>query len=111
MKTIVNFTDFQELNTNYNQGFSYEALKALFEYYENLEEDTGEEIELDPSLLWDFSEYQIEDLISEYKHSFGSFNTEDFEDYEDYKEDFLNWVQDRTTVIKLNEDSYLIGAF
>jgi hypothetical protein len=30
------------------QGFSYEGTKALFEYFEQYEQDTGEEMEFDP---------------------------------------------------------------
>lgn len=33
------------------EDFSYEALDALFDYYEQLEEDLGDEIELDVILL------------------------------------------------------------
>jgi len=39
--------------------FSYKALQALWEHFEQYEEDTGEQIEFDPiSICCDYSEYQ-----------------------------------------------------
>ena len=39
--------------------FSYKALQALWEHFEQYEEDTGEQIEFDPiSICCDYTEYQ-----------------------------------------------------
>jgi hypothetical protein len=41
------------------QGFSYEGTKALFEYFEQYEQDTGEQMEFDPvAIRCDFDEYE-----------------------------------------------------
>jgi hypothetical protein len=49
MKTSVNFSDFIDAFRRYDRydGYGYEALKVIFEYLEEYEESTGEEIELD----------------------------------------------------------------
>lgn len=63
-----NFQDaFQSIRPN---NFSYEGLRALFDYLEQLEEDTGEEIELDViALCCEYSE--IEEYEEAYKEYIG----------------------------------------
>ena len=72
MKQTINFTDFQRAFTDCNRegNFSYEALKALFYWLEELEEDTGEEIELDViALCCEFTEYEsLEELQESYTY-------------------------------------------
>jgi hypothetical protein len=49
MKTTVSLYDFREAFRIYGrtENFSYDGLEILFDYFEQLEEDTGEEIEFD----------------------------------------------------------------
>ena len=49
--------------------FSYDALIALFEYLEDYEQDTGEEITFDMvAICCDYSEYKnIEEFINDYR--------------------------------------------
>ena len=47
--------------------FSYEGLEVLFDYLDNLSEDTGEPIELDVvALCCEYYESSIEELINNY---------------------------------------------
>lgn len=47
--------------------FSYEGLEVLFDYLDNLSEDTGETIELDPvALCCEYYEYSIKEIIDQY---------------------------------------------
>jgi alcohol dehydrogenase class IV len=47
--------------------FSYEGLEVLFDYLDNLSEDTGEPIELDPAALCcEYYESSIEEIIDRY---------------------------------------------
>ena len=40
-------------------GFSYEGSKALFDYFEQLEEDMGEDMDFDPiAIRCDYNEYE-----------------------------------------------------
>lgn len=76
MKQTVNFYTFQKAFQDLRpNSFSYEGLRALFEYIEETEESTGFEVELDViALCCDFIEYaNEEEYASEYN--------DDLEDY------------------------------
>jgi len=78
-----------------NAGWSYEGAFALVEYLENLEDDTGEEMEFDAvALRCDFSEYPN---AREAAEECGWEPDEDAD--EDAEEAALEWLRDRTTVI------------
>ena len=64
-------TDFIELTNKYSQhkdNFSYEGKKALFQYLNEFETDTGNRIEFDYiALCCDYSEYDnLDDLFEAY---------------------------------------------
>lgn len=59
MKQTINFNNFVEAfhSMGRSEQFSYDALKAIFEYIEDYERDTGEEQELDViGICCEFSE-------------------------------------------------------
>jgi len=69
MKQSINSDQFVDAFRNYGRtdNFSYEALHLLHDYFEELEEDTGEEIELDViAICCEFTEDTIENIISDY---------------------------------------------
>ena len=79
MKITINEYQFEQAFKNAGRGnqFSYEALKALFEYLEEYEDSTGEQIELDViALCCEFTEYED---IEEFQANYG----EDYETLED----------------------------
>jgi hypothetical protein len=61
MKTTITQSDFVSAfkgNSERKDQFSYGALCALFDYYEQMEQDTGEELELDVvAICCDWTEY------------------------------------------------------
>ena len=71
-----------ENKSSYANSFSYEGMKALYEYFTQLEEDTSFEIEYDPiAIHCEYTEY--DDF------------TEFLEDYEDYaKEHNIKEIDD-----------------
>ena len=74
-------------------GWSYKGARALVEHLEQVEEDTGEEIEFDRvALRCDFSEYPN---AREAAEEYGFEPDEDA----DSEETALKWLTDRTTVI------------
>ena len=78
-----------------NAGWSYAGARALVEYLEHLEDDTGEAIEFDcVALRCDFSEYPN---AREAAEECGWEPDEDAD--EDAEEAALEWLRDRTTVI------------
>ena len=104
MKQTINeyqFNDaFQKRRPN---SFSYEGLTALYDYLEDLEEDTGEEIELDViGLCCDFTEYDsLEDFQKEH------YDEEIGDCYEDIEE-----IEDETIVIKIEgTEGFIIQDF
>ena len=60
MKTNVNFYDFSRWFEQYRpNNFSREGLQCLFDFLEEFEEGTGEEIEFDPiALCCEYTEYE-----------------------------------------------------
>lgn len=88
MKATVSKYDFRKAFEDYNRqdNFSYAGLDALFEYLEQFEEETDEEIELDViALCCDFMEETIDYIL----------------DY--YSLETLEELQDNTTVIYVGE--------
>ena len=68
MKQTIGFYEFREAFRSLRpDNFSYEGMQALFDYLEQIEEDTGEEIELDViALCCDYSEASWEEIARDY---------------------------------------------
>lgn len=68
MKTTVCFSEFRDAFQSIRpDNFSYKAQQILFHYFEQYEEDTGEEIELDViAVCCDFSEDSYENIADQY---------------------------------------------
>ncbi len=94
MKTTVNFDSFADAFRRYDRTsqFSPAGLSALFDYLEGIEQDTGEEMELDViGLCCDFMEFDsAEDAAREY-----GWTPEDGDNP-------LEWLQEQTSVIEVN---------
>lgn len=88
--------------------FSYAARRALFAYFEQLEEETGQELELDViAICCEFAEYATaRDAVREYDNIY----TIDGEDMLDQEHNALCWLQDQTTVIPF-DDGILVMSF
>tara|TARA_B100000131_G_C17720474_1_gene452623 strand:+ start:238 stop:537 length:300 start_codon:yes stop_codon:yes gene_type:complete len=99
MKQSINKYDFIDAfkKMGRENNFSYDGLIALYDYLEMLEDDIGEEIELDViSLCCDYSEYD---------------NLDEFQ--ADYSEDYqtIGDIESDTTVIMIDDDSFIIQQF
>jgi hypothetical protein len=68
MKTMVYFAEFRDYFHEIRpDNFSYQALRILFDYLEEYEESTGEEIEFDViAICCDFSEDSFENIADQY---------------------------------------------
>ena len=102
MKTTVNFYEFSRwFEQNRPNNFSYAGLRALFDYLEEYEADTGEQIEFDPIFLCcEYTEY--EDL-DEFK---ANYTCEEYQDIEDWE-----GINDYTITIPVGEKSFIIKNF
>ena len=59
MKTDVDLFAFRDEMTRDRYAFSWEGATALYNYFMDLEDDTGKEMEFDPiAISCDFSEYE-----------------------------------------------------
>ena len=97
MKDTITTYQFVNEMAQAQHGFSREGARALFEYFEAYEEDTGEQMEFDPvAIRCDFDEYENLKAIQE--------NYQDIETLED--------LQNHTTVIEIpNSDRLIIQAY
>lgn len=108
MKTTVSNHDFIEAFRAYDRmdNFSFEALDLLFSYFEEYEESTGQEIELDIiAICCDYNESDVDDIIANY-----SIDVEDLDDDEkiDAVRDYLN---DNTTLVGETATGFVYQSF
>jgi len=99
MKQSINQYDFIDAfkKMGREENFSYNGLVALYEYLEMLEDDTGQSIELDViALCCEYAEY---DNLEEFQADYG----DEYETIED--------IQNATTVIMIDNDSFIIQQF
>lgn len=99
MKQTIGKGQFRDAFQNMNRGdnFGYDALGALFDYLEEYEDSTGEEIELDViSLCCEYTQYaDLEEFQSNY--------SDDYKTMED--------IENMTTVIPVSGEAFIIQQF
>ena len=102
MKATVNKNDFRNAfkQANRENQFTPYALGKLFDYLEDYEEQTSEEVELDViSLCCEYSEFESFEKLQQ------NYNVpEDFEKAREY-------LEERTQVICFEEDCILIQSY
>jgi hypothetical protein len=97
MKTTIDFSDFREAFRNHDRDNSYtrEGLMMLFEYFEQYEEETGQEIELDViAICCDYDENHWEDVASNYR-----IDLTDCEDEDDKIEAVRDYLTNNTSLV------------
>jgi len=108
MKTTIDFCDFCDAFRKFdrNDTFSYDGKKALFDYLEEVEESTGEEIELDViALCCDYDENHVDDIVANYEIDVeGMDEDEKLEAVRDY-------LQDNTALIGETKNGFIYAAF
>lgn len=118
MKKTVSADDFvRSFEQMRMDSFSRMGLYALFEYFEELEEETGEELELDViSVCCEYSEYDsAEEAAEEYGYKAVEDDENDgldeVERSEAERDAAIEWLEDRTTVIRLDNGGVIIQQF
>ena len=88
--------------------FSYEGLEVLFDYLENLSEDSGEPIELDVvGLCCEYSESSIQELIENY-----NIDVSDADGDEDTIAEIVkDYISDNTAYVGETEGCLIYAAF
>ena len=88
--------------------FSYEGLEVLFDYLEELSEDTGETIELDVvALCCEYYESSIEELIANYDINVSGADG----DEDEIKAIVEEYLQDNASVCGEVSDGFVYAAF
>jgi hypothetical protein len=81
--------------------FSVPALRALFDYYEDCEQGSGEELEFDPiAICCDWTEYASATEAAE-AHGWESEESED-EKNDTSEREAMQYLHDETTVLELS---------
>ena len=85
------------------EQFSYEGLKALYEYLDTLGEDIGEPIELDViALCCEYAEYEN---LKEFEYDYGK-------EFSDIDKRFKYSIEDNTTLIPIEgTERFIIRQF
>jgi hypothetical protein len=83
-----------------SENFTYEAREALFDYLEDYEEQTGEELELDViALCCEYQQDTWQDIAVNYSI-----------DIDTGMEDVINYLRDNTEVVDSFEDGTILYA-
>lgn len=84
-------------------NFSYDGLIILFNYFEELESDIGEQIEFDViAICCNYSEASAEDIINDYK-----IDLSDYENEEDKKNAVEEYLNDQGIFIGCTGESFV----
>jgi hypothetical protein len=114
MKTTVSFYDFQRAfaDCGRKDQFSYEGLKALFDYHEDYEEQTGEELELDViAMCCGYAEDHPDDIARNYSIDLSHLDVED-DDYEEQCIDAVReYLNDNTTLVGETSTGFVYAVF
>jgi len=106
MKTAVTKSDFTAAFHNMGRGnqFTHKGLCELYDFLVEMEDQTGDEQELDViALCCDFSEDHYADLVD-----YIGVDTEHCEDEEEVFQTVLDELNDSTMVVYADEDSGMI---
>lgn len=118
MKVEINLNDFiREFKDSDRDCYSYEGYQKIFNYYEEFEDFDFDVI----AVCCDVSEYTEEELLKDYSYLIGDFkkwveyNKDIYTTEEEQKEEFLNELlqemEKHTTIIKLENDNFLVWNF
>ena len=113
MKSTVSLNDFREAFriAGRQAQFSQSALEALFEYLEQYEEGSGEELELDPiGICCEFAEYaSAREAAVEY--GWDEYVPDVEEEEDNIEAEALKWLQKRKTAIELPTGGVVIQSW
>lgn len=116
MKQTIRFYQFADAfrTMNREENFSPGALRALFDYLEQSEEESGDEVELDViALCCDYAESDVETIAQDYRIDLSE--VAELED-EDEKEErtmeiVMDYLHEHTMAIELDNGNVLYQNF
>ena len=109
MKQTIDSGDFRMAFRDYDrtENFTHEGLDLLFDYFESLEQDTGEEIELDViAICCEFNEDTFLDVARNY-----SIDIADCDDDDEIRDTVLEYLNENTSVVGNTDYSVVYACF
>ena len=114
MKQSVNFSQFVDAfhaHDRYDQ-FGYQALRVIFDYLEQYEDDMGEEMELDViAICCDYNLMSHDDIAREYRIDLSHLDAEDDDYIEQCEEAVIEYLNDNTIVLGTCDDGVVFQCF
>lgn len=108
MKQSINFSQFVDAFRAHDRydSFGYAGLRVIFDYLEDYEDQTGEEVELDViAICCDYIMMDIEDIVKEYQIDVSDVDADDLEEF------VHEYLYDRTTVLGTCADGVVFQCF
>lgn len=102
MKQTIGFSQFCDAfrDMDRKENFSYDGLRVLFDYFEDMEADTGEDMELDVvAICCDYVELSTDEIIREYKIDMTDYDGETITDEEELEELVRDYLNDNTCIV------------
>ena len=108
MKTTVNLYEFRRaFETCRPANFSYSGLDLLFDYFEQLGDDIGEEIELDViAICCEYSEDSWQDWAGSYDIDLAGCDDDD-----ERRETVIEYWQENTSYVGATGDELIAASF
>ena len=110
MKQTIGFCQFCDAfrDMDRKENFSYDGLLVLFDYFEELEDSTGEDIELDViAICCDYNELSYNDIINEYSIDITDCDGETITDEEELIELVRDYLNDNTCIVGENDGVFV----
>ena len=107
MKQSINFSQFcDSFSDTYKDNFSHEGKRALFDYLEDYEQGSEEEMELDPvALCCEYAEYGS---VIEAAEEYFTYESAPEGTLEENEKLALKFLEDNTTVIEVGNTGRVI---
>ena len=108
MKQSINFSQFVDAFHAYDRydAFGYQALRVIFDYLEEYEESTGEEVELDViAICCEYCEQSWQDIARDYDVDVDGL------DDDEAKQHVMNYLCDNTSVIGESNGCFVFQQF
>ena len=109
MKTTVSKHEFRQAfsDAGRSKQFSHEALDVLFEYFEQFENDTGEEIELDVvAICCGYAEETVDEIINSYR-----IDLDDCDDDDEKMDAVRSFLEKETVLVGETSDGFVYSQF
>ena len=114
MKQTIGFCQFCDAfrDADRKENFSYDGLRVLFDYFDDMESQTGEDMELDViAICCDYSELSTDEIIREYRIDITDFEGETITDEDELTEIVREYLEDRNCIVGENNGTFVFQVF